>query len=206
MLCTAVNGPNGLFLRDAVPTQPMRRHGPSGSNLRVANNRAAVQTSAGQFIRDRHEGRDWPNRGQMSLRFAALRLAALSALTLSLPPAFATTDAPTPPPAHNGGDFSNETHPITKAPPNTLIVKGAWASSSDAKLIENLVQQMGRMKLPTDAGRTSGVGGGNAPECVPDYARDENVLERVGATGWRAFLVTVTRAEQLPARGALCGA
>jgi hypothetical protein len=234
-------------------------------------------------------------------------------------------DIQTPPPAHNGGDFSNETNPIRKVPPNTLIVKGAWASSSDSitpvpeggtvtdntysnayfgldltlpmgltkmydgpppsdsgsysllqltpaqtneepgasvlvtaqdlfftptgatntqqfvrfvrdhlqadykverepalvqlagrsflrfdyvapvagihwrvlatqirchvvqfivtsrdpKLTERLIGQMGRMKLPTEAGLTSGTGGGNLPECVPDYAQDANILERV---------------------------
>jgi hypothetical protein len=261
----------------------------------------------------------------VSWRFAALRLAALSALSLSLPTAFETAHAQTQPPVHNGGDFSNETHPITKVPPNTLIVKGAWASSSDSttpvpeggtitgsayantyfdldfalpvdwtkmydgpppsdsgyysllqltpaenakgasgsvlitaqdlfftptgatntqqlirfardhlqadykverepsqvqlagrtfirfdyvapvaglhwrvlatqirchvvqfiftsrdpKLIETLVKQMDRMKLPPEAGLTSGTGGGTVPECVPDYARDANILERV---------------------------
>ena len=248
---------------------------------------------------------------QMSPRFATLRLAALSALTLSLPMAFGTTHA--------------QTAPLTKIPPNTLIVKGAWTSSSDSvtpepeggtvsgnayantyfgldftlpvdwrkgfdgpppsdtgfysllqltpaetakgaggnilitaqdlfftptgatntqqlvrfarnhlqadfqvereptqiqfagrsfirydyvapvaglhwrvlstqirchvveliftsrdpKLIETLTQQTGRMKLPAGAGLSSGTGGGDFPECVPDYARDENVLERV---------------------------
>lgn len=261
---------------------------------------------------------------QMFSCFAALRLAALSALTLSLPTAFATTDVQTAPPPHNSNDLSDETHSLKKVPPNTLIVKGAWASSSDSttpepeggaitgdayanayfglgftlpanwtktydgpppsdsgyysllqltpaetakgasgsvlitaqdlfftptgatntqqlvrfardhlqtyyqvereptqtqiagrsfirfdyvapvaglhwrvlatqirchvvqfiftsrdsKLIETLVKQMGRMKLPAEAGLTSGTGGGDAPECVPDYARDENILER----------------------------
>ena len=262
---------------------------------------------------------------QTSSRFAALRLAALAALTLSLPTAFETICAQTPPPAQNGSDFSDQTHPITKVPPNTLIVKGAWASSSDSitpvpeggtltgntysnvyfgleftfpmnwtkmydgpppsdtgyysllqltpaatakgitgdilitaqdlfftpsgatnaeqlvrfardhlqadykverepsqiqladrrfirfdyeapvaglhwrvlatqirchvvqfiftsrdpKLLETLVKQAGRMTLPPEAGLTSGSGGGSSPECVPDYARDANILERV---------------------------
>jgi hypothetical protein len=260
----------------------------------------------------------------MHYRVATLGLATLSALTLWLSTAFATTDAQAPPPVSNGGDFSNETHPIKKVPPNTLIIKGAWASSSDSttpvpeggtitgnaytnayfglnftlpldwtqkyegpppsdsgsysllqltppaiaegpggnvlitaqdlfftptgatntqqlirfardhlqavyqierepalvqlagrsfirydyvapvgglhwrvlatqvrchvvqfiftsrdqKLIEKLVEQIGRMKLPSEAGLTSGTGGGDVPECVPDYAQDANILER----------------------------
>jgi hypothetical protein len=261
---------------------------------------------------------------QVSSCFAALRPAALSTLILSLPTAFETTYAQTQPPAHNGGDFSDQTHPLTKVPPNTLIVKGAWTSSSDSitpvpeggtltgntyastyfgldftlpvnwtklydgpppsdsgyysllqltpaetakvtgnvlitaqdlfftpsgatnteqlirfardhlqadyqverepsqiqlagrsfirfdyvapvaglhwrvlatqirchvvqfiftsrdpKLLETLVKQAGRMKLPPEAGLTSGSGDGTSPECVPDYARDANILERV---------------------------
>jgi len=258
-------------------------------------------------------------------RFAFLRLGALSALTLSLPTAFETTHAQTPPPAHNGGDSSDKTQPITKVPPNTLIVKGAWTSSSDSitpvpegatltgdtyanaylgldftvpvnwtkaydgpppsdsgyysllqltpaetakgvtgnvlitaqdlfftpsgakntqqlirfvrdhlqteyqverepstihlagrsfirfdyvapvaglhwrvlatqirchvvqfiftsrdpKLLETLVKQAGTMKLPPEATRTDRSDGGTSPECVPDYARDANILERV---------------------------
>jgi len=262
---------------------------------------------------------------QTSSCFSALRVAVLSALTLSLPTAFETTYAQTQPPAHNGGDFSDQTHPLTKVPPNTLIVKGAWTASSDSitpvpeggtldgntysnayfgldftlpvswtkmydgpppsdsgyysllqltpeetakavtgnilitaqdlffapsgaknpqelirfardhlqadyrvelepsqiqlagrsfirfdyvapaaglhwrvlatqirchvvqfiftsrdpKLLATLVKQAGRMKLPPEAGLTSGSGATTSPECVPDYARDANILERV---------------------------
>ncbi len=261
---------------------------------------------------------------QMSSRSSALRLVALSALALSLLAVLKTAHAQTQPPAHSGGDFSNEAHPIKKVPANTLIVKGAWTASSDTttpvpeggsisgntytnsyfgldftlptnwtkmydgpppsdsgyysllqltpaegtrgaggsvlvtaqdlfftptgatntqqlvgfvrdhlqadykvereptqvklagrsfigfeyvapaaglhwrvfatqirchvvqfiftsrdpKLINALVEQMGRMKLPTEAGLASGTGGGDVPECVPDYARDENILTR----------------------------
>src|SRR5580693_3420649 len=31
-----------------------------------------------------------------------------------------------------GGDFSNDTQPITKVPEGVILVKGAWASASDA--------------------------------------------------------------------------
>jgi len=246
-------------------------------------------------------------------------------LTLLLATLFQTAHAQTQPPAHNGGDFSDQAPPITKVPPNTLIVKGAWTSSSDSvtpvpeggmlsgdtyvnayfgldftlpvnwtktydgpppsdsgfysllqltptetargvtgnmlitaqdlfftpsgvanteqlirfardhlqsdyqvereptqiqlagrsfirfdyvaaaaglhwrvlatqvrchvvqfiftsrdpKVLESLLEQAGRMKLPPEAGLTSGSGGGGFPQCVPDYVRDENILKRV---------------------------
>ncbi|HEY6923208.1 MAG TPA: energy transducer TonB [Steroidobacteraceae bacterium] len=246
--------------------------------------------------------------------FAGLGFAALAAVSLAFQQ-----------PAHNGGDFSDQTHPVTKVPPNTLIVKGAWTASSDSitpdpeggtltgntyddpyfgleftlpanwtkmydgpppsdsgyysllqlipvetargisgnvlisaqdlfftpsgattteqlirfsrdhlqadyrverepsqvqlagrsfmrfdyvaaaaglhwrvlatqirchtlqfiftsrdpKLLETLTRQAERMKLPPEAGLSSSSGGGTFPECVPDYARDANILERV---------------------------
>jgi hypothetical protein len=48
----------------------------------------------------------------------------------------------------------------------------------DTKLMESLVQQMDTMKLPVEAGPTSGTGGGDVPVCVKDYASGENVIER----------------------------
>ncbi len=247
------------------------------------------------------------------------------AFTLLFPMAFETRHAQAQSPAHNGGDFSDQAQPVTKVPPNTLIVKGAWTSSSDSttpvpeggvlegqtyvntyfgldftlpvnwtksydgpppsdsgyysllqltptetakgangnvlitaqdlfftpsgvanaeqlvrfardhlqadyqverepsqmqlagrsfirfdyvapvaglhwrvlatqirchvvqfvftsrdrKVLDTLVQQAGRMKLPPEAGLMSGSGGGTSPECVQDYVRDENILERV---------------------------
>src|SRR5260370_12150797 len=52
-------------------------------------------------------------------------------------------------------------------------------TSRDTKLLENLILDMNRMKLPAEAGSTSGKGGGAVPVCIKDYARDENVIERV---------------------------
>src|SRR5258708_39605735 len=31
----------------------------------------------------------------------------------------------------NGGDFSNNTHPMTKVPAGVILVKGAWSLASD---------------------------------------------------------------------------
>jgi hypothetical protein len=52
-------------------------------------------------------------------------------------------------------------------------------TSTDPKLIEHLVTQMSAMKLPPEAGLSSGAGGGDAPICVKDYASGGNVLNRV---------------------------
>jgi hypothetical protein len=37
---------------------------------------------------------------------------------------------------------------------------------------------MSAMKLPDEAGLTSGTGGGNVPTCIKDYASGNNVIER----------------------------
>jgi hypothetical protein len=52
-------------------------------------------------------------------------------------------------------------------------------TSRDPRLLESLTLDMNRMKLPEGAGVTAGYGGGPVPVCVKDYARDENVIERV---------------------------
>jgi hypothetical protein len=52
-------------------------------------------------------------------------------------------------------------------------------TSRDTQLIENLIQGMNEMALPPEAGPISGTGGGEAPVCIKDYARDENVIEKV---------------------------
>jgi hypothetical protein len=52
-------------------------------------------------------------------------------------------------------------------------------TSSDTKLLESLVLDFNRMKLPVDTSPTSGVGGVGFPVCIKDYARDENVISRV---------------------------
>ena len=49
----------------------------------------------------------------------------------------------------------------------------------DLKLMENLIQEMDKMNLPTETGPTSGTGGGDVPLCIRDYASGGNVVERV---------------------------
>ena len=52
-------------------------------------------------------------------------------------------------------------------------------TSRDTKLLEKLVLDMNKMKLPEEASPTGGTGGGASPVCIKDYARDENVVTRV---------------------------
>jgi hypothetical protein len=52
-------------------------------------------------------------------------------------------------------------------------------TSTDPVLIERLVGQMSEMKLPAEAGLSSGAGGDDAPLCIKDYASGGNVLQRV---------------------------
>jgi len=52
-------------------------------------------------------------------------------------------------------------------------------TSRDTALMENLIQEMDKMKLPEEAGLRSGTGGGEVPVCIKNYARDENVIEKV---------------------------
>jgi hypothetical protein len=51
-------------------------------------------------------------------------------------------------------------------------------TSRDTKLLESLLLDMNKMKLPADAGPTAGTGGGDVPVCIKDYAREENILAR----------------------------
>jgi|SRR5580704_3395497 hypothetical protein len=51
-------------------------------------------------------------------------------------------------------------------------------SSRDTKLIERLIQDLGTINLPPEAGAIAGTGGGDFPLCLKDYARDENIIER----------------------------
>src|SRR5260370_20933433 len=44
-------------------------------------------------------------------------------------------------------------------------------TSRDTKLLESLILDMNRMKLPAEAGSTSGKSGGALPVCIKDYAR-----------------------------------
>jgi hypothetical protein len=52
-------------------------------------------------------------------------------------------------------------------------------ASRDAKLLENLLLDLDKMKLPAEASPTAGTGGGDVPVCIKDYAAGENVIARV---------------------------
>ncbi len=52
-------------------------------------------------------------------------------------------------------------------------------TGGDAKLLESLIRNMDQMSLPADASPVAGTGDGDVPVCVHDYARAENVIERV---------------------------
>jgi len=52
-------------------------------------------------------------------------------------------------------------------------------TSRDTKLLENLVLDLNKMKLPAEASPTAGTGGGDVPVCIKDYASDQNVTARV---------------------------
>ena len=52
-------------------------------------------------------------------------------------------------------------------------------TSRDTKLLESLIADLNKMKLPEEASPTAGTGGGTFPVCVKDYATDENLIARV---------------------------
>jgi hypothetical protein len=52
-------------------------------------------------------------------------------------------------------------------------------TSRDTKLLESLVLDLNKMKLPEEANPTAGMGGGAKPVCIKDYAREENMITRV---------------------------
>jgi hypothetical protein len=52
-------------------------------------------------------------------------------------------------------------------------------TSRDTTLLERLTLDMNSMQLPERTSPTAGTGGGAAPVCIKDYARDGNVIERV---------------------------
>ena len=52
-------------------------------------------------------------------------------------------------------------------------------TSRDTKLLESLVADMNRMKLPAEASPSGGEGGGAFPVCIQDYATDEHLIARV---------------------------
>jgi hypothetical protein len=52
-------------------------------------------------------------------------------------------------------------------------------TSRDTKLLESLVLDLNKMRLPEEANPTAGRGGGAEPVCIKDYAREENMIARV---------------------------
>jgi hypothetical protein len=52
-------------------------------------------------------------------------------------------------------------------------------TSRDTKLLESLVADMNRMKLPAEASPSGGEGGGAFPVCIKDYATEEHLITRV---------------------------
>ena len=67
-------------------------------------------------------------------------------------------------------------------------------TSRDPKLLQSLMLDMNQMKLPAEAGPTAGMGGGDVPVCMKDYAGDGNVIERVDP------VFTVRRFNAVPVR------
>lgn len=53
------------------------------------------------------------------------------------------------------------------------------ATSRDTELLRSLLLDMNKMDLPQEAGSAAGMGGGNVPVCIKDYARGGNVIARV---------------------------
>jgi hypothetical protein len=52
-------------------------------------------------------------------------------------------------------------------------------TSRDTKLLESLILDLNKIKLPAEASPTAGTGGGAVPVCIKDYARDDTVIVRV---------------------------
>jgi hypothetical protein len=52
-------------------------------------------------------------------------------------------------------------------------------SSRDTKLLESVLQDMNRMRLPAEAEPGGGKGGRGVPICIKDYAQGENMVARV---------------------------
>ena len=52
-------------------------------------------------------------------------------------------------------------------------------TSRDTKALESLIQGLDKMTLPAEASPILGSGGGDVPVCIKDYARPENVLQRI---------------------------
>jgi hypothetical protein len=52
-------------------------------------------------------------------------------------------------------------------------------TSRDNNLLEGLIHDLDKMKLPAETGSSAGTGGGNIPVCMKDYASGTNVISRV---------------------------
>jgi hypothetical protein len=52
-------------------------------------------------------------------------------------------------------------------------------TSRDTKMLENLILDLDKMKMPAEANPMVGAGGGDVPLCVKDYASGANVITRV---------------------------
>jgi hypothetical protein len=52
-------------------------------------------------------------------------------------------------------------------------------TSRDTNLLESLIADLDKMKLPGEARPAAGMGGGSFPVCIKDYANDKNVIARV---------------------------
>jgi len=52
-------------------------------------------------------------------------------------------------------------------------------SSRSPEMMESMIQDMNKMKLPGEADAATGAGGGDFPVCIKDYATSEHVINRV---------------------------
>lgn len=52
-------------------------------------------------------------------------------------------------------------------------------TSGDTQLLASLIHDMNKIGLPAEASPILGTGGSDAPLCIKDYAREENIIERV---------------------------
>jgi hypothetical protein len=67
-------------------------------------------------------------------------------------------------------------------------------TSRDTKLMQSRIQAMDNIKLPNEASPILGTGGDDVPVCIKDYARAENVIDRVEP------LLTERRFNPIPVR------
>jgi hypothetical protein len=67
-------------------------------------------------------------------------------------------------------------------------------TSRDTKLLEDLMTEMNRMKLPAEASPTGGTGGGAVPVCIRNYAQDDNLIVRVDP------VLTGSKFDRIPVR------